>query len=354
MNILGDTKHRELLRRLDAVVALGQLRLDASRTADPYGASTLRPSALDWLTADELYRYDDILGQLVPYTQLEQNPELARERVRVKRAARVAAMHRTEARAILEALDVLDIPGVKYIVDTDALEDRDQRILGHAAVVGGDHLIAWHVTSDPARVIRIVRKKADLEQAYGAHGKTAELGAGLYLSAVPQLWTGRAMGKWAFLKALSSVDLLRLIEALRAELRSKRREHGGEYNMISPNEYERGIRDIGYVSNGTYDPDVLVFLAGQPYSIPFWRDDWLKNVGLRQPAAPASVEFHFRGRFAAVDTAGAWPGAVRALKRIRPLIHGAFLSGGYTDTGQIVIWDARSISSMGAPRQVAA
>lgn len=79
----------ELLAELDALVGLGEARRDAA--CDPFLLG-VRPAASDWMTADEIARMCDIQVALVPFRRDDMLS--ARERVRVKRARRRAALDR--------------------------------------------------------------------------------------------------------------------------------------------------------------------------------------------------------------------------------------------------------------------
>lgn len=74
------------MAELEALVATADARRDAA--VDPL-VLCLRPSASDWMSAEEIGRLSDLQAALVPYTQRDRLG--AQERVAVKRAARVAA-----------------------------------------------------------------------------------------------------------------------------------------------------------------------------------------------------------------------------------------------------------------------
>lgn len=74
------------MAELEALVGLGEARRDAAQDPCILG---LRPSASDWMTADEIARMSDVQALLVPYRW--DDMMAARERVAQKRADRVAA-----------------------------------------------------------------------------------------------------------------------------------------------------------------------------------------------------------------------------------------------------------------------
>lgn len=76
----------ELLAELDALVKTAEARRDSAR--DPFLLG-IRPAASDWMTQEEIDRLCDLQAALVPYRW--DDMMAARERVAVKRAARVAA-----------------------------------------------------------------------------------------------------------------------------------------------------------------------------------------------------------------------------------------------------------------------
>lgn len=76
----------DLLAELEAVVKRGSDRQAAA--SDP-SIGALRPTASDWMSADEIARMSDLQALLVPFSWRDR--EDARRRVAVRRAARLAA-----------------------------------------------------------------------------------------------------------------------------------------------------------------------------------------------------------------------------------------------------------------------
>lgn len=229
--------------------------------------------------------------------------------------------------------DVTDLPGVRRVVDTRRGEDLPG--IGYAS---DDTLETYHVTDDPDRVIRFLKRRQNLVASYGEKGRTAELGPGFYTSGNPNYWMGRARGKWSFLKNLTPKDLRRLLAALHRQIREqKRRGH------LSANEYAYAIRDLRHVARGMYDPSVLTQIASPPYSIAFWKPEFLTPIGIRGGRRPGIVELRVRGRFA--ELSGSYPSPITLRLLRRAGLQGAFTRAGMGTNPELVIWDPKAIAS---------
>jgi hypothetical protein len=238
----------------------------------------------------------------------------------------------------VEERALTDIPGVKRIVDTSKLRDGDD-VFGNAAVAKNGYLLGWHVTDDPSTVSDILRKRVPVQKA---GGKSGDMGAGFYLSAVPRMWVNRSGGKWDFLDRLSASELAALTDKLQAVIVGDRR--------LSDNEKRYAVRDIGHVRAGRISADYLSRFGGMPYGIPFWQEDWLKTLGITPAAKPVAIRISARGRFAQMTQSSYTLQAARLLKRAG--VVGAFVRGGMSDTAQLVIWDPQAITQIGAPEVV--
>lgn len=228
-----------------------------------------------------------------------------------------------------------EIRGVRRIVDTASLRNGDD-IAGIGYADGRGSITTFHVTTDPSKVRSILRRHGRLMAAYGEAGRRAELGPGLYTSGVPEVWMNRAHGKWSFLNTLTPAQTQALTAKLRSEL-----EHYRSRDRITDGEYERGMRDIGYVTDGHYDASALVYFAGQPYNVAFWKADFLKPLGIAPGKEPSVVELRVSGPLAEVDRS--WPDAntLRMLRRAG--VVGAFTRAGMGTNPELVIWDSHAI-----------
>lgn len=237
-----------------------------------------------------------------------------------------------------EDLDLGAFPGVVAIHDT--ARGIDDHAIRGAAIPRAGYLQAWHVTSDPSRVMAALRRRAPIQAAYGPAGARSELGAGLYCSAIPGFWAGRATDKWGFLKGLAGEKLSRLVQALAQDLGRKRAR-----GYITANEYERAERIFTGVTAGHYDASALTQVAGQPYNVSFWRRDFLEPLGLTPSGGVYEVEVRLRGRFA--EFAG--PVDLQVLSRLRRAgVAGAFTKSGISTNAELVCWDAAVIEVVGA------
>lgn len=229
-----------------------------------------------------------------------------------------------------------DLPGVICIIDTDKPQSGDKHALGHAAVLKGDKIVGWHVTDSAKAIRQIVRKGGSLMRGYGARGQTAELGPGLYVSAVPHTWVNRSRGKWDFLKDISKTDLKKLVDVLKQKIDKSRQDE-----FISQNEYDYAARDLKNVKAGSCDADVLIGLAGQPVNIRFWKESFLKPLGIATAKQPIEVEIHLKGKFAGIEGSHAPPKTLRMLRRGG--VDGAFIKGGFSGDAQLVVWNPKAV-----------
>lgn len=239
--------------------------------------------------------------------------------------------------SVTEDLDPRAFPGVIAIHDT--AHGIDDHVIRGAAISRPGYLQAWHVTSDPGRVMAALRRGARLPAAYGPAGARSELGAGLYCSAIPGFWAGRAMGKWSFLQSLAGEKRSRLVQALAQEMTRLR---GRGY--ITANEFDRAKRITAGVEAGNYETSALTQLAGQPYNVQFWRRDFLEPLGLAPSGGVFEVEVHLRGRFA--ELAGR--ADLSGLSRLRRAgVAGAFTKSGISTNAELVCWDADAVEVIG-------
>ena len=244
-----------------------------------------------------------------------------------------------DKRKRVEEAALTDIQGVKAIYDTaDSKDGRDR--FGNAAAERNGYLLGWHVTDDPKTITDILNKRVPPQKA---GGKSGDMGAGFYVSAVPRVWVNRSGGKWDFLDHIDGRQLTALIDKLEGEILSgpaPQRDKG------------YAVRDIKHVRNGLLNPPFLSRYAGLPFGVQFWRESWLKPLGISSDVKPLSVRVEIRGRFAQMSQSAYTHKAARLLKRAG--VSGAFVRGGFSDTAQMVIWDPKAISKVGRPEVVEA
>ena len=194
---------------------------------------------------------------------------------------------------------------------------------------------AWHVTDDPQSVLSAIQEDR-LEE--GGMREWHDLGPGLYLSAVPAYWVGRATGKWDFLQRLSPAEAAALARAVWRCLE----ERGPGY--LTQSERDRALQQVEGVTAGQWPPSMLLSLADQPYNVSFWKPGFLSPLGIEPSAPPRVIEFHLRGRFAEMISA-ALPADLRQELRDAGL-SGAFVRSGWGSDPQMVLWDEKAVVSV--------
>jgi hypothetical protein len=224
---------------------------------------------------------------------------------------------------------------LRQVVDTSRLRAGDD-IRGIGVVEQPGTLTTYHVTDDPIPVITLLGRKGRLMAAYGEKGQRAELGPGLYVSDNPSFWANRSRGKWDFLKRITAAELKRLGARLGDDLAERLSRRG-----ISRDEYDRGMRDLGYVLSGQYGTDALVHLASQPYGIRLWDPEYLASVGIKPGSDPRVLEIRVKGQFAELSRNHPSAALLRSLRRGG--VSGAFTRGGMATNPELVIWDPRAI-----------
>lgn len=223
---------------------------------------------------------------------------------------------------------------VLRIIDTKKMSAGEQ-ISGVGYIYGGG-IVTFHVTDKPEQLIRAMRKRVNVVASYGAKGKHAELGPGLYLSGVPEFWMNRSTDKWSFLEKLTDAQRVRLLGALTSELDEQASSH-----YVSKGEYAYAMRYIDGVREGTYDSTALTSLAGQPYNIKFWTEQFLAPLGIDAGKAPSVVELEIVGRFA--ELRNSYPSATLLRMLRRSGIHGAYTRPSIATNPELVLWDSHAI-----------
>lgn len=198
---------------------------------------------------------------------------------------------------------------------------------------------AYHVTDAPERLQAFLERGGHLIKAYGPKGQHAELGPGLYLSGNPRYWVGRSSDKWSFLPRLSPVELDRLVAALEREA-----ERLYAQRHLTGSEYDVAIRDLGYVRDGLYGPEALLFLASLPYAVPFWEPKFLEPLGIAPGQAPAVLKVWLKGSFAELNRTNPSAQALRFLRRAG--LDGAFTRASMGTNPELVVWNPEAVTAV--------
>lgn len=223
---------------------------------------------------------------------------------------------------------------VVRVLDTTLLPDGENIASIGTAYDGA--LTTYHVTDAPEKAIRLLRKRTNVVAAYGAKGAHAELGPGFYVSGIPEFWIARATDKWSFLNRVTPAQRDRLAEALEGDVEQLR-----ERGRVSKSEYEYARRILRGVQDGTYDTEILTTLASQPYSLQFWREAWLANVGIKASPPPRLLEVNIVGRFAELRHSRPSAALLRVLRRAG--LQGAYTRASMGANGELVLWDAKAV-----------
>lgn len=225
------------------------------------------------------------------------------------------------------------LPGVARVVDAASLRGP---VPGVGEPDGRGGMVTYHVTDDPAGVLRLLARRADVVASYGPKGRHAELGPGLYLSDFPRFWSGRSSRKWAFLDDLGPSRLGALLDALDAEVRKL---EGDRY--IAHWEADRALATLGRVRAGVLPPSILTEIASQPFNVPFWRAKFLGPLGIAASPEPGLVEVTLAGRFAELQSSHPPHALLRTLRRAG--LQGAYTPAGMATNPELVLWDPRAV-----------
>lgn len=172
-----------------------------------------------------------------------------------------------------------------HVVDTDELTMHDEYRLRNIAEVRPDRIVSYHVTDDPGRVLNLVRSPRRLIRAL-THG---DLGPGLYMSAIPSMWSHRSRRRWDAFAKYDQRQRRRIQDAAVGELVSR----GKGY--VTDCEYDRFIDHLQrYVDSG--DVEYLALTAGQPYNIEYGAAI-CSRAGTPAPDTPSVIAFELVGRF---------------------------------------------------------
>jgi len=223
------------------------------------------------------------------------------------------------------------------VIDTAAVADESYAdyFLKNAGWFAGGAIHAIHVTDSPDDLIAGISSGTDVMTVRGGFD-VGDFGGGLYGSNAPQLWEGRATGKYDFLGKLSDGQRRKLGQKILGH--ANMREKG----YLSESEREFVERLCKNWMEGTISGEAIITLAGQPYNIRFWEPEFLTAVGIEPSGKqPQMIEFEAVGKFVKVD--GGLPGG--EVSRLRQKYDGAFISGGMSYP-QLVVWKNEALRSV--------
>lgn len=221
----------------------------------------------------------------------------------------------------------------KHTVNPSKLSDP--WALTGAAIPEGPCLKGWHVTDRPENILGILEKGKDITEV--GSGVYEDLRSnGIYFSAAPQLWTGRAPAKFEFLKHLSPEERRTLGDAVLKAAQAR----GPGY--LTSWELERLERDVNYFVRGE-DPVFLLEAADQPYNIRFWSPEFLTPLGISNPSQPKVVPITACGKFVKLTDIpkNRWDDVIMLAKEEGYV--GAVQKGGLVTVPQSVVWESGAV-----------
>lgn len=232
---------------------------------------------------------------------------------------------------------------IKTEIETGKVTQDDQYKMGRAGYIETDGTIsAVHVTDDPSRVMEQLKTGADPGESYGTD-RFADLGNGLYVSDVPQMWAGRSRAKWEAIKNATDEQLKALVDEIAKNPILRDRNYLSESEMKQAMDILRGVR------SGKMESNALTLLADQPYNLTeITSPEFLKNAGIEQTKQPVEVPVRLKGKFAGVE--GMLSQEEAAQLRAQGY-DGAYTKGGMSDTPQLVVWNKDAIESFGEYRK---
>jgi len=223
------------------------------------------------------------------------------------------------------------------IIDSSTLTENDQRIFGNSAIVGDGVLVGYHVGDDLNKVYNVIKSNKKLTATYGkGRSRSAELGPGLYVSALPSHWMNRSTDKWSFLERLTPEQRIKLADKIKNDPVLVGKQYKDYlYKHVSDYEKERAYRDIdNWLKHGFQG--MIVGLAGQPYNIKFWDKSYLAPLGIDATPKKPLLKVTFTGKF--VNLAKHIGDFSYIAKMIRFGLDGGFVSGGIVSNPELCIW----------------
>ena len=219
------------------------------------------------------------------------------------------------------------------IIDTATVTPDDQWRLGNAAIAGEGELYGYHVTSNPDKIMDAFKGPKKLTATYG-FARHNELGPGLYISAVPHFWMGRAPNKFDFLKDLEPTQKQILANAI---LKSPAMT---QKSYLSDGEKAGLQRDVQEFLNGNWQS--IISLSGQPYNIRFWEPQFLEPLGIEQTKQPTQILIHLKGKFVNLESHTGH--VARWGQFIRAGYDGGFTKSGFSSNPELVVWRKEAIT----------
>lgn len=206
--------------------------------------------------------------------------------------------------------------------------------LGRAAEVERGQCVAYHVTDHPDTVRRALARCVPLDRPRDEGFD--ELGPGLYVSAVPEIWMHRSRDKWRFLQGLTPAQRRRLADAILSSWQLR------QPGYLTPHEREQARQDLErWVQDGR---SPIVHLASQPYNVEFWRPEFLRPLGIAPGPQPEAVPVRFRGEYAELDRVP----SRRALETLKEAgLDGAYFRDAAVSWPQLVIWRNEAVEQFG-------
>jgi hypothetical protein len=218
-------------------------------------------------------------------------------------------------------------------------------------------LWAWHVTDDPENILRALREGLDLQE--GRYRDWPWPCPGIFVSAVPDYWTGVSRRKWKFLYDLEPEKKAALAGLIRADILER-----GASGYITKSETESALQNVDEFLKRDHPP-TLVIVANQPWNVPII--DIARSAGIADPFEPFVVSVVFAGRYfdmepfnrhdAAIFDAGIAkyvekPAAKVTLEDTCVALRdwgydGAFTRSSVSTEAQLVIWNAERILRFG-------
>ena len=222
------------------------------------------------------------------------------------------------------------------IINTNDLTQDDYREFGNAAQVIEGAIIMYHL-SDSDKLVNELEEGNLISETYDTSDvKKEELGAGVYGSAIPEYWVARSTDKYEFIKTLS-------VEK-RKELCNKLKDTLNDYALggyITQSEYQYAITGIREFEK-TGSISQILTVAGQPYNIRFWENDYLKSIGVENTLLPKVIALKAKGVF--VEFSDAPYLTKKDTDILISLgVDGAFVAGGIISNPEMVIFNTEAI-----------
>jgi len=227
---------------------------------------------------------------------------------------------------------------IRQVINTNTLAADANDMLGGAAIARDGSITGWHVTSQPDVLLSDIVKGRIFDDAHAMR----ELGPGLYVSAVPRYWLGRAGKTGEVLLNLTKRERTTLAKGVIADVRRLT-----STGYITRRESDQAHRMVSSFMQGNNESMVIV--AGQPWNVPMGDQSWLESHGLgHRYLDSVMVEIQAKGRFVEVSRSlrgNEW-------KRLARTFDGAIKRNTMTTNPEAVIWNVDAITHVGSPESV--